>query len=222
MGLLGCTSRATNARGSNAVELRARVPGARGRGQRLPVVRACRGRSACSRSGSSAPRSRRSAGCPPWPGASDRLLRPDRARRRVGPWPHAHERPARRGRLDPVGDEDVDHQRQRGRPRDRAGRHRRRDPRVPRPDRAPGFSANDVQLGPAARASVTSELVLDEVRLPADAALPGVTGLRGRSPVCPRRGSASCGFDGAARACFESALARDHASSGASRSVGSS
>ena len=69
------------------------------------------------------------------PGRGDRLLRPDRARRGLGPGAHADERPARRRRLGALGHEDVDHERQRRRPRDRLGPHRRRDPRVPRPDR---------------------------------------------------------------------------------------
>ena len=44
-------------------------------------------------------------------------------------------RQARRRRLGALGHEDVDHERQRRRPRDRLGPHRRRHPRVPRPDR---------------------------------------------------------------------------------------
>ncbi|GAB7004841.1 acyl-CoA dehydrogenase family protein [Nocardioides sp. AN3] len=43
----------------------------------------------------------------------------------------------------------------------------------------PGFSAPEIKHKMSLRASVTSELVLDGVRLPADAVLPGVTGLRG-------------------------------------------
>jgi len=42
----------------------------------------------------------------------------------------------------------------------------------------PGFTANDVHHKISLRASVTSELILDEVRLPADAILPGARGLR--------------------------------------------
>ncbi|CAM5651745.1 Acyl-CoA dehydrogenase OS=Streptomyces antimycoticus OX=68175 GN=SANT12839_026050 PE=3 SV=1 [Streptomyces antimycoticus] len=47
------------------------------------------------------------------------------------------------------------------------------------PTDAPGFAAPDIKHKWSLRASVTSELVLDEVRLPADAVLPEVTGLRG-------------------------------------------
>lgn len=47
------------------------------------------------------------------------------------------------------------------------------------PTETPGFTANPIHKKQSLRASVTSELVLDEVRLPGDAVLPGVTGLRG-------------------------------------------
>ena len=47
------------------------------------------------------------------------------------------------------------------------------------PTDAPGFSAPEIKHKWSLRASVTSELVLDEVRLPADAVLPEVTGLKG-------------------------------------------
>jgi glutaryl-CoA dehydrogenase len=43
----------------------------------------------------------------------------------------------------------------------------------------PGFSTHDVHHKLSLRASVTSELVLDDVRLPADAMLPGARGLSG-------------------------------------------
>ncbi len=42
-----------------------------------------------------------------------------------------------------------------------------------------GFTANEIHQKMSLRASVTSELVLDDVRLPAEAVLPGVVGLRG-------------------------------------------
>jgi glutaryl-CoA dehydrogenase len=76
------------------------------------------------------------------------------------------------------------------------------------PTEIPGFSANDVHRKLSLRASVTSELVLDEVRLPADAVLPGVTGLKGPlSCLSEARFGIVWGSMGAARACFESALA---------------
>jgi glutaryl-CoA dehydrogenase len=76
------------------------------------------------------------------------------------------------------------------------------------PTETPGFSANDVHRKLSLRASVTSELVLDEVRLPADAVLPDVTGLKGPlSCLSEARFGIVWGSMGAARACFESALA---------------
>ena len=76
------------------------------------------------------------------------------------------------------------------------------------PTETPGFSANDVHRKLSLRASVTSELVLDEVRLPADAVLPGVSGLKGPlSCLSEARFGIVWGSMGAARACFESALA---------------
>ncbi|MDP9093637.1 MAG: acyl-CoA dehydrogenase family protein [Actinomycetota bacterium] len=43
----------------------------------------------------------------------------------------------------------------------------------------PGFTASDIKHKISLRASITSELVMDEVRLPASAELPGAHGLRG-------------------------------------------
>ncbi len=43
----------------------------------------------------------------------------------------------------------------------------------------PGFTAQDVHHKISLRASITSELILDEVRVPASAELPGARGLRG-------------------------------------------
>ncbi|KRV49630.1 acyl-CoA dehydrogenase [Wenjunlia vitaminophila] len=75
------------------------------------------------------------------------------------------------------------------------------------PTDAPGFAAHDIHHKWSLRASVTSELVLDEVRLPEGAALPGVVGLRGPlSCLSHARYGIVWGAMGAARACFESAL----------------
>jgi glutaryl-CoA dehydrogenase len=75
------------------------------------------------------------------------------------------------------------------------------------PTDSPGFSTNDVHRKLSLRASVTSELVMDEVRLPADSALPGVVGLKGPlSCLTEARFGIVWGVLGAARACFESAL----------------
>jgi len=47
------------------------------------------------------------------------------------------------------------------------------------PTAAKGFSANEIHQKLSLRASVTSELVFDDLRLPADAVLPGAAGLGG-------------------------------------------
>ncbi len=76
------------------------------------------------------------------------------------------------------------------------------------PTDAPGFSTNDIHQKLSLRASVTSELVLDDVRLPADFALPGVRGLKGPlSCLSEARFGIMFGAVGAARACYEAALA---------------
>jgi len=71
----------------------------------------------------------------------------------------------------------------------------------------PGFSAPDIHKKLSLRASITSELVMDDVRVPADAMLPGVEGLKGPlSCLNEARYGIVWGVMGAARACFESAL----------------
>ncbi|MBO0822092.1 MAG: acyl-CoA dehydrogenase family protein, partial [Nocardiopsaceae bacterium] len=75
------------------------------------------------------------------------------------------------------------------------------------PATAKGFTARDIHKKLALRASVTSELILDEVRLPADAVLPGVTGLKGPlSCLTEARFGIAWGVTGAARACLETAV----------------
>ena len=61
-------------------------------------------------------------------GRGDRLLRPDRAARRLRPGQHEDPRQARRRRLGHQRRQDVDHQRQPGRHRDRLGADRGRHP----------------------------------------------------------------------------------------------
>jgi glutaryl-CoA dehydrogenase len=70
-----------------------------------------------------------------------------------------------------------------------------------------GFTTQDIHKKLSLRASVTSELILDDVRLPADAVLPEVTGLRGPlSCLNEARYGIVWGAAGAARACLEAAL----------------
>ena len=70
-----------------------------------------------------------------------------------------------------------------------------------------GFSAPDIKHKLSLRASVTSELVLDGVRLPADAVLPEVTGLKGPlSCLNEARFGIVWGAMGAARSSYETAL----------------
>src|SRR5262249_48350237 len=75
------------------------------------------------------------------------------------------------------------------------------------PTSTPGFTTKGVAKKLSLRASVTSELVLDGVRLPQDAVLAGVTGLKGPlSCLSEARYGIVWGAMGAARACFEAAL----------------
>jgi glutaryl-CoA dehydrogenase len=75
------------------------------------------------------------------------------------------------------------------------------------PAGTPGFSAPEIKHKLSLRASVTSELVLDDVRLPADAILPKAEGLRAPlSCLSEARYGIVWGAMGAARSAFEAAL----------------
>ena len=75
------------------------------------------------------------------------------------------------------------------------------------PTDTPGFSTRDIHRKLSLRASVTSELIMDDVRLSDDAVLPGVVGMKGPlSCLSEARYGIVWGAMGAARACFESAL----------------
>ncbi|MDP1876495.1 MAG: acyl-CoA dehydrogenase family protein [Actinomycetota bacterium] len=75
------------------------------------------------------------------------------------------------------------------------------------PTDAPGFSAREIHKKLSLRASVTSELVFDGLRLPGDAVLPGVRGLRGPlSCLNEARFGIVFGTMGAARDCLETAI----------------
>lgn len=70
-----------------------------------------------------------------------------------------------------------------------------------------GYSTLDIHKKLSLRASITSELILDEVRLPASAMLPGATSLRGPlSCLTEARYGIVWGAAGAARACLEAAI----------------
>lgn len=76
------------------------------------------------------------------------------------------------------------------------------------PTNTPGFAAHEITGKMSLRASITAELVLDNVRLPADAAFPDVRGLRGPlSCLDEARFGIVFGSVGAARDCLETAIA---------------
>ncbi|WP_181311704.1 acyl-CoA dehydrogenase family protein [Nocardioides campestrisoli] len=76
------------------------------------------------------------------------------------------------------------------------------------PTGTPGFSAPEIKKKMSLRASVTSELVLDGVRLPASAMLPEARGLSGPlSCLNEARFGIVFGALGAARDCLETAIA---------------
>ncbi|QWF78093.1 acyl-CoA dehydrogenase family protein [Amycolatopsis sp. CA-230715] len=75
------------------------------------------------------------------------------------------------------------------------------------PTDTPGFTANEVKHKLSLRASLTAELVLEDVRLPSAAAFPEVRGLRGPlSCLNEARYGILFGVVGAARSCYEAAL----------------
>ena len=71
----------------------------------------------------------------------------------------------------------------------------------------PGFTTNDIHHKLSLRASITSELHFEECRIPAENMLPNVRGLRGPlSCLDEARFGIAWGANGAARACYETAL----------------
>lgn len=75
------------------------------------------------------------------------------------------------------------------------------------PTDTPGFSAPEIKKKVSLRASVTSELILEDVRVPDEFVLPGVSSMRGPlSCLNEARFGIAFGAIGAARACFEAAL----------------
>ncbi|MGH7775743.1 MAG: acyl-CoA dehydrogenase family protein [Candidatus Dormibacterales bacterium] len=75
------------------------------------------------------------------------------------------------------------------------------------PKGTPGFTARDIERKLSLRASVTSELVLEDCRLPGSALLPAAEGLKAPlSCLTEARYGIVWGSLGAARACYEAAL----------------
>jgi glutaryl-CoA dehydrogenase len=76
------------------------------------------------------------------------------------------------------------------------------------PTSTPGFTATKIERKLSLRASISASLAFDDVRLPADAAFPEVRGLRGPlTCLNEARYGILWGVVGAARACYEEALA---------------
>ena len=76
------------------------------------------------------------------------------------------------------------------------------------PTDTPGFSAPEIKGKLSLRASRTSELVLDDVRVPDGFRLPGTSSMRGPlSCLSEARYGIAWGAMGAARSCYETALA---------------
>jgi glutaryl-CoA dehydrogenase len=75
------------------------------------------------------------------------------------------------------------------------------------PRGTPGFSTQDIHRKLSLRASITSELIFEDCRLPADAVLPEIRGLRGPlSCLSEARYGIIWGAVGAARTCLETAI----------------
>src|SRR3569623_174493 len=75
------------------------------------------------------------------------------------------------------------------------------------PTKPPGFTAPDIHGKWSLRASVTSELVLEDVGVGVDALLPGVTGMKGPLSCLSQARFGICyGAVGAAMACYDEAL----------------
>jgi glutaryl-CoA dehydrogenase len=75
------------------------------------------------------------------------------------------------------------------------------------PAGTPGFTTSEIHRKLSLRASITAELVLDDVRLPAEAMLPEATGLRAPlGCLSEARYGILWGSVGAGRACYEAAV----------------
>lgn len=75
------------------------------------------------------------------------------------------------------------------------------------PTNTPGFTAQKIERKFSLRASVTSELILEDVEVPESALMPGVVGMKGPlSCLTQARYGIAWGAIGAAQACFECAV----------------
>jgi glutaryl-CoA dehydrogenase len=75
------------------------------------------------------------------------------------------------------------------------------------PTATPGFTAQKIEDKFSLRASVTSELILEDVELPSDAILPNVQGLKGPlACLTQARAGIAFGAIGAAMSCYDCAL----------------
>jgi glutaryl-CoA dehydrogenase len=89
------------------------------------------------------------------------------------------------------------------------------------PKETKGFSTRDIHNKLSLRASVTSELVFDDCRLPGDAVLPEAVGMKGPlSILTEARFGIIWGVMGAARACYEAALEYSKTRSQFGRQIG--
>jgi glutaryl-CoA dehydrogenase len=114
-----------------------------------------------------------------------------------------HPRPARRLRLGAQRQQDVDHQRAGRRRRGDLGPRRRGNHRLRVPMDTPGVSAREIKHKMSLRASSTGEIVLADVRLPADAQLPEARSLKAPlSCLSQARYGIVWGALGAARECL--------------------
>ena len=140
---------------------------------------------------------------------ADRLLRPDRADRGQRPGEHDHRAPPGRRRLGArparsggSGWPPSPTSRSSGRTTDEGIRG------FVVPTETPGFTATPIEPKLSMRASIQCDITLDGVRLPADAVLPGVGGLKGPfSCLNEARYGIMWGAMGAARDAYEAALA---------------
>jgi glutaryl-CoA dehydrogenase len=137
----------------------------------------------------------------------DRLLRADRTQPRLRPGLHDHARPRRARGLSPRRQQDVDLELAHRRRVRRLGEDgRRRDRGFILEKGMRGLSAPKIEGKFSLRTSVTGEIVMDDVPVPADHLLPNVKGLAGPfGCLNSARYGIAWGALGAAEACWHAA-----------------